>query len=241
MVFNYTQKLLRGTFVLVLIAGMTTPAFAFEAIPGEPVTIVHASHGNIDQSFTGPFTTFGQPLEPFTPTLGQSFTPTTANLVGVDVFAYGTGPESITVGVWDTGTPGVGNLLGSSTIDLDLTGTDFSNPLTVHLDFAPIPVIPGNLHSLQFISLTPNTALMASADNPYSGGLAWATISFPDIDWGFVTYFGETKVVAGEFLSIETSALVITGLTSNAIWIIPSVAGIAGAGIYLVKFRDNRD
>ncbi|HUT05123.1 MAG TPA: DUF1194 domain-containing protein [Nitrosopumilaceae archaeon] len=51
----------------------------------------------------------------------------------------------------------------------------------------------------------------------------------------------ECKLVAGELLSLDTSALVIGGLASSAIWMIPAVAGIAGAGIYLVKSRNNRD
>jgi len=43
--------------------------------------------------------------------------------------------------------------------------------------------------------------------------------------------------VAGELLSIDSSALVIGGLASSAVWMIPTFAGIAGAGIYLVKLR----
>ena len=49
------------------------------------------------------------------------------------------------------------------------------------------------------------------------------------------------RPVAGELLSIDSSALVIGGLASSAVWMIPAVAGIAGAGIYLVKLRANRD
>jgi len=48
-------------------------------------------------------------------------------------------------------------------------------------------------------------------------------------------------VVAGELLSLDTSALVVAGLASSAVWMIPAVAGIAGAAVYLVKFRANRD
>ena len=48
-------------------------------------------------------------------------------------------------------------------------------------------------------------------------------------------------VVAGELLSLDSSALVIAGLTGSAVWMIPTVASIAGAGIYLVKTRTNRD
>jgi hypothetical protein len=47
--------------------------------------------------------------------------------------------------------------------------------------------------------------------------------------------------VAGEIASIDSSALVVGGLASSAVWMIPVVAGIAGASIYLVKFRTNRD
>jgi len=46
--------------------------------------------------------------------------------------------------------------------------------------------------------------------------------------------------VAGELLSLDNSALMIAGL-SSMIWMVPVVAGLAGAGIYLVKFRANRD
>lgn len=47
--------------------------------------------------------------------------------------------------------------------------------------------------------------------------------------------------VAGELLSLSSSALVIGGLASSAVWMIPAIAGIAGAGIYLVKTRSSRD
>jgi len=46
--------------------------------------------------------------------------------------------------------------------------------------------------------------------------------------------------VAGELLSLDTSALMIAGLTSMSVWMIPAVVGLAGAGVYLVKFRANR-
>ena len=50
----------------------------------------------------------------------------------------------------------------------------------------------------------------------------------------------EPTPVSGELLSLDSSALVVGGL-SNAVWMIPAVAGIAGTGIYLLKFRTNRD
>jgi len=43
--------------------------------------------------------------------------------------------------------------------------------------------------------------------------------------------------VAGELLPLDSSALMIAGLTSMSVWMIPTVLGLAGVGVYLVKFR----
>ena len=60
---------------------------------------------------------------------------------------------------------------------------------------------------------------------------------------GFLTsdMFTLDRILGGELLSLDNSALVIAGLTSMSVWMIPTVLGLAGAGIYLVKFRANRD
>jgi len=44
-------------------------------------------------------------------------------------------------------------------------------------------------------------------------------------------------VVAGELLPLDNSALMIAGLTSMSVWMVPAVAGLAGVGVYLVKYR----
>ena len=49
-------------------------------------------------------------------------------------------------------------------------------------------------------------------------------------------WFNEPQV-AGELLPIMSSALVIAGVSTIAVWMIPTVLGLAGAGVYLVKFR----
>jgi len=43
--------------------------------------------------------------------------------------------------------------------------------------------------------------------------------------------------VAGELLPLDSTALLIGGLTSMSVWMIPAIAGLAGVGVYLVKFR----
>jgi len=43
--------------------------------------------------------------------------------------------------------------------------------------------------------------------------------------------------VAGELLPLDSTALFLAGIQSMTIWMIPTVLGLAGAGVYLVKFR----
>jgi hypothetical protein len=47
--------------------------------------------------------------------------------------------------------------------------------------------------------------------------------------------------VAGELLPLDSTALLIGGLASMSVFMIPAVAGIAGAAVYQIKFRSNRD
>jgi len=47
----------------------------------------------------------------------------------------------------------------------------------------------------------------------------------------------EPQQVAGELLPLDSSALMIAGLTSMSVWMIPTVLGLAGVGVYLVKYR----
>jgi hypothetical protein len=44
-------------------------------------------------------------------------------------------------------------------------------------------------------------------------------------------------LVSGQLLPQDSAALVIAGLSSMSVFMIPAVAGIAGAAVYLVKFR----
>ena len=47
--------------------------------------------------------------------------------------------------------------------------------------------------------------------------------------------------VAGELLPMNTSALMIAGLSSMSIWMVPTILGLAGAGIYFVKYRAHKE
>jgi len=43
--------------------------------------------------------------------------------------------------------------------------------------------------------------------------------------------------VAGELLPLDSTALLLAGIQSMTVWMVPTVLGLAGAGVYLVKFR----
>ncbi len=48
-------------------------------------------------------------------------------------------------------------------------------------------------------------------------------------------------IVGGELLPIDSTALMLAGLQSSAIWMLPILAGAAGIGAYYIKTRMNKD
>jgi len=62
---------------------------------------------------------------------------------------------------------------------------------------------------------------------------------------GIITPLGEVTSlqdecptqVAGELLPLDSTALFLAGIQSMTVWMVPAVVGLAGAGVYLVKFR----
>jgi hypothetical protein len=45
--------------------------------------------------------------------------------------------------------------------------------------------------------------------------------------------------VSGKLLSIDSTTLMVAGLSSGAIWMIPTIVGIAGVGFYIIKSKSN--
>jgi len=115
--------------------------------------------------------------------------------------------------------------------------------------------------------LNPNMLCGASAGNPTEGilvdtqtnpqSIIWDLKCHPNPDQERITFqtgaplqsvqviiwtasFNEDRI-AGELLPLDNSALMIAGLTSMSVWMIPTVLGLAGVGVYLVKYRANRD
>ena len=226
----------------MLIAGLGSPAFAQTSftdstpVPSSNQVFVPL-HGNDDQSFTGPFNELGGNFPTFFQPTGQTFTSSVDNLVGVDLFLYeNTGTsETVTVTIRDGDV--FGAVLGTTSMVVNLNaGTTLQNPQVVHFDFPSITLVPGQTYGIQFEEPDPAT-LTASAANgdPYSGGLASQNlIDFPDIDFGFVTYFEEEVVVGGELLPIDSTALLLAGAQTFS-WMIPVVLSVLGIGLFVVS------
>ena len=81
-----------------------------------------------------------------------------------------------------------------------------------------------------FISYDPNNAFTSTTHlTGLNQHTALTYVNFPQL------------VVGGEFLSIDTTALMLAGLQSSAIWMLPVLAGVAGSafGVLYIKSRRN--
>jgi len=83
--------------------------------------------------------------------------------------------------------------------------------------------------------------------------ITWEFECHPNPDWEVIEFtrtgnnildvtiwtasFGEPTQVAGELLPLDSTALFLAGIQSMTVWMVPTVLGLAGVGVYLVKFR----
>ena len=242
MTLKNTQRLLAGTLALVLVAGMTSPAFA--AV--ELVTNGDFQDPDIDTPgfviFPGPagipgwMTDFGLPF-------GIEIQD---NIAGAPI-----------------GVPGVDQFVeldsnDNSNMKQAIT-TENGKMYTLSFDYSPRPNQSAETNGIEVSwdgNLLDTIAVAGGGTtdwNEYSYEVSatgastvieFLAIGTSDSLGGYidnVSVIEIEKPVAGELLSLDSSALVVAGLTSSAIWMIPTLAGIAGAGVYLVKLRANRD
>jgi len=256
MTFNNTQKLLAGTIALVLVMGMTSPAFA-QTSGSDPITVGPGSfveteaHDPIvfessvpDLSFEDGWVYSGSTI------VADDFALTEdTQVTDFHYISHFLPPGDINYIIFDDDAGQPGSILDSGTAQN-----------------VEIMLIAGDLYEVWFDLEVP---FAADADVTYwfglnspDGFLGWqfgdiAKVddgfgNLPQIDNGggwfevspspwFALTAADDEIVAGELLSLDSSALVIAGLTSMSLWMIPTVLGLAGAGIYLVKFRANRD
>ena len=184
MSLNNTQKLLAGVLALVLVAGMTSPAFA----GGGQCTITQNQTVEVN-------------IEPE----GEVVIPKTIECTA-EIFSF---------------------------------DPDDSECLALGLEIGYEPFIPTDPKILDVNEIIFNDGLGTEEGHC---SIHW-TMDMGGA--GFRTVIQELWVneplVAGELLPLDSTALLIGGLSSMSVFMIPAVAGIAGVGIYLVKFRANKE
>ena len=147
---------------------------------------------------------------------------------------------------------------GESTIELSITGCDGTTgstmvpPDTSDCDSQNFPVTDVNAIS-SAISLDPpffqtNFNMTISNDGvlgpgEFSCDLLW-TLNTDEIgpvmeSQRILIKVPGSEVVAGELLPVDSIALVLAGIQTSAIWTIPALAGLVGAGL-IIKRRLER-
>jgi len=242
LIFNNSQKVITGALALILVSGMSTPAFAgspdFKCIIGQTTLDVLLNgaciiagdkifekwelkfdNGDYDIANITVIPVNDDPNNPGLRFLTPGFTGETIN-EQVKVFEF----EVSTIS---------GNAIIKD-ISLELisgTGNVFIREQLLPSGVIDILVNPGQL--FDDVEFTPTDSMKVSlrieAGEFSSGELQ-----------EFVALYSQIppQPVAGELLALDSSALVIAGL-SGMIWMVPAVAGVLGAGVYLIKFRKN--
>jgi len=108
-----------------------------------------------------------------------------------------------------------------------------NNPRMNAMDFMPgsnilfgsVAQFDRNIHSIATID--PNTAVVTNIG--FTEGFLDSIAFVLDVE------------VGGEFSPIDSTALMLAGLQSSAIWMLPILAGAAGVGVYFIKTRMNKE
>ena len=234
MTFNKTHKLLTGILALVLTAGMTSSAYAGVPAPMGPPFDQNYVHAVWD--LDGGMTIVDPPSASSNPPINFEYDESSSYpLAEVRPDGGCDGPNChFTL-------PNFVDDLNTKLIHIEVhfEGAPPSNPSVTCNDEGIESA--GQLITDQQIDTEIWLWEFECHPNP-----DFETINFTRADPGtdgvaFWTASFDEDIVAGELLSLDSSSLVVAGLTSSVMWIIPTVAGLAGAGVYLVKLRTNRD
>jgi len=204
----------------------------------------------------------------FTAVLGLLFAPTSASasLIGdsatVELFTGGASQGSQTATVDTSGTPefnyftGPDNSLSvdieSSTIQIDLvdgfTGLyvigNGLNPIVIQITDLDWVGMPGTIVGASIVSPPSGFGETVQVTGPHSVEVAVATANNAFAGGTLASILVQLQTshtVAGELLPIDSTALMLAGLQTSAIWLVPSVVGIAGVGFYVVRAKMNKD
>jgi len=135
-----------------------------------------------------------------------------------------------------------GPLLGSTSNDDGNYPAVGDPPAIVHFDFAlPITLVPNAPYTIE-ITINDGTSdvqWQGTFDNPLPPPQdveCGNDVIVTDIDFIFATYFPVT--VGGSDVSIDQSALLLAGVSSVSMWMIPVVIAGVGIGVFVIKRRN---
>ena len=241
MKFNNTQKLLAGVVALVFVAGMTSPAFAGSVCTTQETTL--------DQLLAGQCIIAGDKIfenwRIFFPTVNYDLTNVEVHPVNDDPNNPGLRFVTNNLSVIQDEIKGfqiqyeVSTLSGEPRLNgISLEMTEFTGAL--------FPLVRENMDDppFEFITVRPEQTF---DDFSFDSRNTLSVIIGVDVNGGvagpiflqeFVAFYSQIpQNVAGELLPLDSTALFLAGIQSMTVWMIPTVLGLAGAGVYLVKFR----
>ena len=168
--------------------------------------------------------------------------------------------------IGDTGgTPDTNNVIGSGdAVNVEMMRLAPGEPrFEVWFDLdVPIPLDAGvrywlGLHAgTRFVNIMPDDPKWAVTDRDVGRPTWFATsgnledlqlVGGIDAPWFQLTSKkqdgsgGNGKVIGGEIIPIESTGLLLAGMQTSAFWMLPALAGIAGAGAYFVRTRMNKE
>jgi len=253
------NRLLAGILSLVLIAGLGTPAFAEPQITqsdSPPLTTSEIS--NIQTAHNIVFDNGGAPDASSGFTLVDSQLMAEDFIINTDTFVTDFhfvsigDPTNIVFTIYADagGLPGAVLASGNpQNLVTSQIGTMFLWEVWFDLE-DPFLAQAGvqywfGLHSTNPSGATDGAWLFSNSGGfgsgtAHSSGVPPTTWTIQNLDSWF-QLSGHQAIVGGELLPIDSTALMLAGLQSSAVWMIPTLAGLAGAGFYLVKFRANKE
>ncbi len=191
------------------------------------------------------------------------FGPSSTSTIELHTIDIGTGISTLVGGTIFTGN--IGNGLAFSPADtlshIDPIAFSSLNQLTGMASII-VPtswsVAAINTQRDNAMDYEPGTGILFSSTNDAlisagSGGSGPNFLSTVNTVTGLVSIIGQTvngldaiaflpeTAVGGEFMSIDSTALLLAGLQSSAIWMLPVLAGAAGVGAFYIKTRMNKD
>ena len=259
------HRLLAGTLALVLVAGFGTPAFADEdgVLVNEeinPSNLAVPLFADDDEIFNNgePMNTVVFFADTFVPADDFNVTEDTI-LTDMHFWTQESGPWDGTLEYFifldESGDPGELIASGNGTnVEKEDTGFDgFSGDRFVYwFDFEdPIPLEAGEIYwvglHLDSDFDPPGSVIDWEGTCAFCGGNAANSMGGTFDNWNHpleselaFILTGHPPIVAGELLPIDSTALFLAGLSANAVWMIPTVLGLAGAGV-IIRAKLHRD